>query len=421
MTHLKVETACSRRTRSTRMGSTPRMVAGVPVTSFILAQPKLDQNGSTAACKDTWLSCAGENKMLAPRTCRRRAGLSQFAIAAAFAATSLLADARALHECMWRPSAFAIGSVASRPGLMPSEVSLPSFAPSRPKTAQATPLRTETIQMVMQKKPATHSPIPAVVQQVGRAQRSLITAAKAMAQRVQADENQKNPFQQFAAGYQAALDEKPLETKVVTSVVSSIASDVIKQTIEHGGAFGALDPSRTVALAAFGAIVGAPLCHVWFPILDSLFPLEGDDFSRGQQTAKRVATDQLFMTPIFMSLFLAFMSVWENGSAAHVAERIVQDLPKLLPLNWLVWCPVHAVTFSVVPEGFRVLWISVINLFWGTVLSTFTQVQSSTSPMPMDPPVVVPATIVDVGTPLPGESPASAFQPIAGTVDVALR
>jgi len=189
------------------------------------------------------------------------------------------------------------------------------------------------------------------------------------------EERERNIGQKLAAGYTAELVARPLQTKMLTNLLSAIIADVIKQGIEAGCSLAVYDPSRTAALAIFGAGVAAPIAHQWFPVLDRVFPMKGEeDLQRGGQVvAKRVAADQLFMTPIFMSLFLAFMSVWETGGVGHVTARVARDLPAILPLNWLIWSPVHAITFSVVPERLRVLWISVVNLFWGTVLSGFSR------------------------------------------------
>ena len=34
----------------------------------------------------------------------------------------------------------------------------------------------------------------------------------------------------------------------------------------------------------------------------------------------------------------------------NIGGRVARDLPAILPLNWLVWIPVQAITFSVNPN-----------------------------------------------------------------------
>eukprot|EP00286_Rhodomonas_abbreviata_P026884 CAMPEP_0181296346 /NCGR_PEP_ID=MMETSP1101-20121128/4654_1 /TAXON_ID=46948 /ORGANISM="Rhodomonas abbreviata, Strain Caron Lab Isolate" /LENGTH=141 /DNA_ID=CAMNT_0023401203 /DNA_START=616 /DNA_END=1037 /DNA_ORIENTATION=+ len=136
-------------------------------------------------------------------------------------------------------------------------------------------------------------------------------------------------------------------------------------------------------LASFTALIGTPVLHLWFPILEKLVPLAGKGSVLAKRVAGRVLIDQAFCSPPILAAFLGYVSLAEGRTAEEAKKKIANDLPELLPLNWaLWWAPVHMITFSIVPDRFRMLWIGSVNLVWGTVLSSFSASEPPSVEMP---------------------------------------
>lgn len=68
--------------------------------------------------------------------------------------------------------------------------------------------------------------------------------------------------------YRTSLKRQPLLTKSLTSLTGFAVGDVIAQMAQPGKQ--KYDFARTVRLAAFGGLVGGPMAHGWFQILDKV-------------------------------------------------------------------------------------------------------------------------------------------------------
>mmetsp|Transcript_43024 Transcript_43024/g.101166 ORF Transcript_43024/g.101166 Transcript_43024/m.101166 type:complete len:327 (+) Transcript_43024:135-1115(+) len=205
--------------------------------------------------------------------------------------------------------------------------------------------------------------------------------------------------------YSKIVDKHPLLGKIGTSVLLITLADVIQQCLEiskreraPGGVatFGErardlrdnFDWGRTSRVIAWTGLFGTPICHKWFPMLEKIIPLKGQGAPLIKRVAGRVALDQVVCSPFLTAGFLGFMSVAESGvfDGAVVESKIKDALPVLLPLSWAVWAPVHMLTFSVVPDRMRMLWIGSINLVWGTVMSSYSVTKPPAPSLRLDAP-----------------------------------
>jgi len=129
------------------------------------------------------------------------------------------------------------------------------------------------------------------------------------------------------------------------------------------------DWQRTTRQGLFGACIAAPICHVWFPFLETMVPLSGQGIQFMGCVAERVVVDQIVTGPFNLMSFVAWMSFWEDFDVKKAGKKIKQELPVLFPKSIKLWVPVHMLTFSVVPDDLRVLWIGVVSIIWGVILS----------------------------------------------------
>ena len=89
--------------------------------------------------------------------------------------------------------------------------------------------------------------------------------------------------------------------------------------------------------------------------------------------ASKVMFDMLLQTTL-VTLPIAYMSkaVIFRYSFREAFRRYIDDIKnhKLLVKYYMLWFPVMSITFSVVPEHFRVTFIAMVSFFWLIILSS---------------------------------------------------
>lgn len=130
------------------------------------------------------------------------------------------------------------------------------------------------------------------------------------------------------------------------------------------------DLQRTCRLCAYSALLGTPLAHAWFGLLDkgTLLPA----FARaspGLGAACKTLLDQLLMAPIGLTLFFSSVALME-GKAPHeaVASASARLKPALIA-NYALWPGAQAINFALVPPRQRILYVNVVAIAWTAVLS----------------------------------------------------
>lgn len=126
---------------------------------------------------------------------------------------------------------------------------------------------------------------------------------------------------------------------------------------------------RTVAFLLYGGLYqGCVQEHIF----NHLFPVWFGAGTSVAEVLKKVVFDMLILSP-FVCLPAAYIakSVIFRYSAAEATKRYVHDVMHngLLKKYILLWFPVNCLTFSVVPEHFRIAWVAAIGFFWMMILS----------------------------------------------------
>lgn len=94
----------------------------------------------------------------------------------------------------------------------------------------------------------------------------------------------------------------------------------------------------------------------------------------------KVLFDMLILTPFLCLPFAyAFKSLVYQRPLSDAWRRYAFDVQKagLLKKFWSLWGPVQCLTFSVIPEHFRVSFVSSVSFFWLIVLSTISSGKKS--------------------------------------------
>jgi protein Mpv17 len=130
------------------------------------------------------------------------------------------------------------------------------------------------------------------------------------------------------------------------------------------------DFQRTARLCAYSALLGTPIAHAWFGLLDkgTLLPAFARS-SPGLGAACKTLLDQLLMAPVGLSLFFASVALMEGKTPQEAAASASARLKPALVANYALWPGAQAVNFALVPPRQRILYVNVVAIFWTAVLS----------------------------------------------------
>jgi len=130
-----------------------------------------------------------------------------------------------------------------------------------------------------------------------------------------------------------------------------------------------VDLRRNLAFIFYGSMYQG-VCQEY--IYNHLYPLWFGRGSNWEVVLIKVAFDCLVQTTL-VTLPVAYLAkaVIYRYSFREAMQRYVADIRKqgLLKKYFSLWAPVNCLTFSVVPEHYRVTWIACVSFFWLMVLS----------------------------------------------------
>ena len=175
-------------------------------------------------------------------------------------------------------------------------------------------------------------------------------------------------YQTLVEIYQTSLVTHPVLNKSVVSMLLFSASDLLAQ-------FGAekkkhVDVLRLARMAAYAALIDAPLSHHWYQGLDQAMPA-----STGRNVLLKVALSQVVWEPIIVSvLVLSNVAMRMQPPSAWVGE-LKQKLVTTIKVSWKVWPAIHVLNFCYIPPSQRVAFCSLANLIWVAYLSVVTNKQ----------------------------------------------
>lgn len=164
-----------------------------------------------------------------------------------------------------------------------------------------------------------------------------------------------------------------LEDEASENAVATTSSSKSKPSDASVAAPG-VDMSRNFAFIFYGGLYSGLAQQFFYTVL---FPEWFGHAHSWQTVAMEVGTDMLVIGP-FMCLPIAYMvktAFTDDLTVENVKlglEKYVEDvkLRGLLFKYWAVWIPAQSLTFSVIPEHFRILFVAAISFFWMFILSS---------------------------------------------------
>ncbi|KAF2071206.1 hypothetical protein CYY_007474 [Polysphondylium violaceum] len=180
-------------------------------------------------------------------------------------------------------------------------------------------------------------------------------------------------------GYLHLLDKYPLTTKSLSTGVLMGTGDILAQRIDFHFKQQSLnkdnnntnddnrfkiDYQRVLTMTSVGVLFSGPVLHYWYTSLDKIVVGSGKTVY-----IKKMLLDQGVFAPIVISCFMGIMNTIHGKSLADTEQKIKNDLFYAMKANWMLWPAAQLINFSLVPPNLRVLYTSVVSIFWNIFLS----------------------------------------------------
>jgi protein Mpv17 len=127
---------------------------------------------------------------------------------------------------------------------------------------------------------------------------------------------------------------------------------------------GPIDYMRLATLSSFGFIYHGPSGHYFYNWLDEIIP-----GTEAVHVFSKVAVDQLFWCPIFMSVFFTYLGLVNGDSFATIGNKIKTDLFNACQGSWKVWPMAHFINFKFVSNKWRIPYINAVQIAFNIFLS----------------------------------------------------
>jgi len=122
--------------------------------------------------------------------------------------------------------------------------------------------------------------------------------------------------------------------------------------------------TRLIRLSIFGLIYHGPSGHYFYGWLDR--KIEG---TKAKQVFSKVAIDQIFWCPIFMTVFFTYLGLTSGDSFGVIGDKIKKDLLTACKGSWKVWPFVHMINFKFIQTKHRLLFLNTIQIAFNMFLS----------------------------------------------------
>lgn len=130
-----------------------------------------------------------------------------------------------------------------------------------------------------------------------------------------------------------------------------------------------IDATRSGRVALYRA-VHAPVIDASWRAFDARFLARGGMLAAGLPgAAARALCDQCVLAPPSISAFFLTQGLMEGLTLAECSQRIRTSFLPTYSVAFPFWMTTHMITFGFVPPNWRILWASVIAVFWNAFMS----------------------------------------------------
>lgn len=175
----------------------------------------------------------------------------------------------------------------------------------------------------------------------------------------------------YLAAYLKQLQLNPLRTKMLTSGTLAALQEVLASWLAHDRSkHGHYFSTRVPKMAAYGALISAPLGHMLISILQRLFA------NRTSLKAKilQILVSNLIIAPIQNTVYLASMAVIAGARTWHQVRATVRaGFMPVMKVSWVTSPLALAFAQKFLPEQTWVPFFNIIAFVIGTYINTHTK------------------------------------------------
>jgi hypothetical protein len=182
--------------------------------------------------------------------------------------------------------------------------------------------------------------------------------------------------------YKHALQQHPLETKMITGGILATMGDALGQSREEDVPY---DPRRAASFACFDMAYRA-LQHNVFPVIVAVckgqfflsalssIPLLAQSLSHVDSTyfaaMEQTLASQLGVVPfLYYPVFFALTGAVQGLTVEGAIERAKENFLPLMERNLLFWIPVQFIQFGFIQEDLQIPFLCMCGLGWTSILS----------------------------------------------------
>ncbi|XP_067636216.1 mpv17-like protein isoform X2 [Eurosta solidaginis] len=155
----------------------------------------------------------------------------------------------------------------------------------------------------------------------------------------------------------------PLAKGVMSYAIIWPTGCLIQQTLE-GRDLKTYDWMRCMRFSMFGALYVAPTLYGWVRLSSVMWP---------QMNLKvgvvKAAVEQISYGPFAGCSFFYGMSLLEGKNHKEAVQEVKDKFPPTFKVGICFWPIIQTINFSMIPESYRVVFVSVCSLGWTTFLA----------------------------------------------------
>ena len=127
---------------------------------------------------------------------------------------------------------------------------------------------------------------------------------------------------------------------------------------------------RVLRSGAAGFISHGPQLHFWSLILDRYVVFGSGAWALRGAVLAKIALDQTFFALYINAAYCMTLELLKRSPLSLALTRIRRAAWPSLKRSWQFWPMVHLVTFGLVPQHLRVLWVDCVEVVWVAVLAS---------------------------------------------------
>lgn len=177
------------------------------------------------------------------------------------------------------------------------------------------------------------------------------------------------PMQAFDA-YEKVLSSNPIATKAATSASVYTIGDILAQYTEQREEDSKnIDQGRVLRSCIAGGIAHGPLSHFWYHVSENFFT-NFAHLTAWWSFLPKIVVDQTVWGPIWNSTYILLIGLMKR----EALEKMVGDVrTTTFPLfldGLKLWPLAHCVTYGLIPEENRLLWVDLVEIVWVSIMAT---------------------------------------------------